>query len=443
MRRIQIVLITVLLLPSLLWWWAEASNLPVAGGFFPWRSLLIQYSGILALAAMSAAMWLAVRPVWLESMLGGLDKMYRLHKWLGISALVFAVLHWSLATVPKWLVRAGWIERPARGKPHEAGSDILEFFQSQRELAESVGEWAFYALFFLLLIALVRVFPYRYFFKTHRLLALVYLFLALHSVLLVRHGYWIAPLGIALALMLATGAGCAVISLFQRIGANHRAVGVIDSIEHLDGVSVNAVGIRLESRWPGHKAGQFAFITFDAEEGAHPFTISSAWQGDGKLLLLIKALGDYTSTLASNLKVGDMVRIEGPYGRFDFSGAAQRQIWIGGGIGITPFVARMKFLANHPDGRKIDLFHSTRDVDETALRHLADDADGAGVKLHLMIDERDGYLTGERIREKIPEWRSAEVWFCGPLTFGDAIRRDLVQHGLPEGHFHQEWFDLR
>jgi Predicted ferric reductase len=69
-------------------------------------------------------MWLAVRSVWLESMLGGLDKMYCLHKWLGISALVFAVLYWSLVTVPKWLVRAGWIEWFARGKSYEVGSDI-------------------------------------------------------------------------------------------------------------------------------------------------------------------------------------------------------------------------------------------------------------------------------------------------------------------------------
>ena len=39
------------------------------------------------------------------------------------------------------------------------------------------------------------------------------------------------------------------------------------------------------------------------------------------------------------------VTVEGPYGCFDFEDAQPRQVWIGAGIGITPFVARMKQLA--------------------------------------------------------------------------------------------------
>ena len=43
--------------------------------------------GIIAVVAMSIAILLALRPRWPEQWLGGLDKMYRLHKWLGITAL--------------------------------------------------------------------------------------------------------------------------------------------------------------------------------------------------------------------------------------------------------------------------------------------------------------------------------------------------------------------
>ena len=52
-------------------------------------------SGILSMALMSLVMVLATRPRWLEAPLGGMDRIYRLHKWAGILAVVFAVLHWG------------------------------------------------------------------------------------------------------------------------------------------------------------------------------------------------------------------------------------------------------------------------------------------------------------------------------------------------------------
>ena len=43
-----------------------------------------------------------------------------------------------------------------------------------RGIAETIGEWAFYAAVILIVLALVKRFPYRWFFRTHRWLALVY-----------------------------------------------------------------------------------------------------------------------------------------------------------------------------------------------------------------------------------------------------------------------------
>jgi len=116
---------------------------------------------------------------------------------------------------------------------------------------------------------------------------------------------------------------------------------VVNKIEFHREVRVLALDVQIKGRWSGHESGQFVFVTFDASEGAHPFTISSAWTGDGHMQFLIKDLGDYTKVLPATLKVGDPVKIEGPYGRFNFSGTRRRQIWVGGGIGVTPFVARL------------------------------------------------------------------------------------------------------
>lgn len=98
---------------------------------------------------------------------------------------------------------------------------------------------------------------------------------------------------------------------------------------------------------------RFAFVTLHADEGAHPHTISSAWANDGRLTFIIKALGDHTRTLVDRVQLKDVVTVEGPYGRFNFDGKPQRQIWIGASIGITPFIARMQALAKVPDGRSV------------------------------------------------------------------------------------------
>jgi hmp protein len=53
-------------------------------GVFPIRNLLSQFTGSISILAMSACMILAMRPKILETPLGGLDKIYRLHKWFGL-----------------------------------------------------------------------------------------------------------------------------------------------------------------------------------------------------------------------------------------------------------------------------------------------------------------------------------------------------------------------
>ena len=110
MTRIKICLAAFLGLLSALWLLAD-SLWPQPFTYFSFRTVFMQYSGVVAVGMMSVAMLLALRPKWLEPTLDGLDKMYRLHKWLGISGLVLAILHWLFSQAPKWLVGAGWLER--------------------------------------------------------------------------------------------------------------------------------------------------------------------------------------------------------------------------------------------------------------------------------------------------------------------------------------------
>jgi len=427
-----------------LWLLAEMVAWSAPANFFAWRTVGMQYSGVLGIGVMSAAMVLAVRPVVFEPYLGGLDKMYRLHKWLGISGLVISVSHWLLAQGPKWMVGWGWLQRPARGpRPELLDAPVQQFLLGQRGLAEGVGEWAFYAAALLMVLALVKRFPYRHFFKTHHLLAVSYLALVWHSVVLLKFDYWSGLLGPVMGVLMGAGTVAALMVLFRRVAVGRQVVGEVAALRHHAALDVMEVDVLCKGRWAGHEPGQFAFVTLHEDEGPHPYTISSAWTGDGHILFIIKALGDYTRTLSERLRIGDVVKIEGPYGRFNFQGAQRRQIWVGAGIGITPFIARMKALAGAPDGKTIDLFHPTAVYDEHAIGLMSRDANAAGVRLHVLWSERDGLLNAARIADQVPDWRDADVWFCGPAPFGQSLKKDLVALGLPELRFHQELFQMR
>ena len=116
--------------------------------------------------------------------------------------------------------------QPSQDAAKQAGRDFdpLEFdrftrFQElTRMLAESVGEWAFYAAVLLTVLALIRSVPARWFRKTHHWLAVAYLVLVYHTLVLVKPGYWSQPVGWVLAALLVAGTASAVLLLAGRAG---------------------------------------------------------------------------------------------------------------------------------------------------------------------------------------------------------------------------------
>src|SRR3546814_12705334 len=93
----------------------------------------------------------------------------------------------------------------------------------------------------------------------------------------------------------------------------------------------------------------------------------------------------------------------------------------------------MQYLAQSAGGARpeIDLFYSTAEVDEEALDKLKADEAAAHIRLHVLIDTRDGRLDGERLRATVPELREARIWLCAPIGFADILRRECAAQGFP------------
>jgi predicted ferric reductase len=431
------IIAPLLALVAVVWYGAFSAAAYPPEVALPWiaRREGLYLTGLASFALMSLVMLLAVRPAWLEKPLGGMDRIYRLHKWTGILAIGLGAAHW-LAEQSGGLIKS-LIGKA--GRPPKPQHDAL--YAQLRELAEGMGEWAFYVAIAILVLTLWKRFPYHWWRLVHRAMPALYLMLAFHAALLAPPAWWAQPAGALLALCLAVGVPAAFVSLAGRIGRRRRVSGTVTAVTQSG--DVTEIDCRLDGRF-AHRPGQFAFVTFDPAEGAHPFTIASADRGDGTVRFCVKALGDHTRKLGQTLAAGQAVRVEGPYGRFqlDRRDPQRRQVWVAGGVGVTPFLAWLEAQRANPEkATPADLHYCTRDgaVDPFVGRLEALCAGLPAIRLRVHDARRGELLDAGMLGLADGGKMKAEVWYCGPQGLAEALKQ-----GIGGGtRFHQEAFEMR
>ncbi len=432
--------------------WPLVDAQGTAAGGWILRRRLIELSGLWSLSLMALVMLLALRLPLFDRLLGGMDQVYRLHKWAGIGAVLAAIAHWGAKESSGW-IKALW---GRAGKPEREA--VLSWLTDARGVAKDLGEWAFYLLLAMVALTLLsRLLPYRPWRILHRAMPLLFLVLAFHAVALLPSTFWALPLGPLVGGLLALGGVAALWSLAGWIGRSRRHAGRIQALRTLGDVHDDApieVICALPGDWPGHRAGQFVFVRFDHDEGAHPFTIASAPgalgtgpAGEPLLRLVIKPLGDYTRGLRRRLRAGQRVDIEGPYGRFDGHGSRRRQqVWVAAGIGVTPFLALLEARqpgATADDGAAapVRMHYCTRDAArDPLLAHLRTLCAQAEPPVALTVHSQ---AHGQRLTPPALEKLSGalDIWFCGPQSLGDSLRAHA--RGAASWRLHRESFVMR
>ena len=192
--------------------------------------------------------------------------------------------------------------------------------------------------------------------------------------------------------------------------------------------------------------GQFAMIFLEAKDGwhRHPFTIASA-PTENVLRFAIKELGDDTSGLGNFVQPGMPAVIGGPFGRFSHEKAAGRQIWIAGGIGVTPFLSWLRALDDQPTHGPVDFFYTSASADKpyaTEIGELA--ARHKMVQVHFIDSSREGHLTAGRVMAAVSgSPHAVSVFLCGPASMVRSLQAGLHHAGVPTRQIHREYFDLR
>lgn len=404
-----------LILPAILVWRIDAGGAPSA--------LFSQYLGSCALISMALAQLLATRAAWLEDAFGPLDRIYVLHKWLGVFALATALGHNS-------------IDAEIRGLGGEGEG-----------LGESLGELSFNGVIAIVLLSIATFIPYHLWRWSHRLTGPVFALGAAHFLLVSRPFALDSALGALLGAASVVGlAAYAYNQIPERLLARRRRFRVT-RVDAEGGCA--SITMAPEGGGIAHRPGQFALFAFGgAGRGeSHPFTISSAPRADSALRVTIKPLGDDTKRLAADVSVGDIVDVEGPFGRFERAAAGRGpEIWIAGGVGATPFAAWAQALQNAPSGDgSIHIFVACQDRMSAphldAFEALAEDRSNVSLTV---CESRSGQrLDVDMIEAAVGDLSTARAYFCGPSGLRDALVGGLTARGLRRLRFHCEAFEFR
>lgn len=444
-----VVIILLCAIPVIVWWRlhpVDAFNGLTEGGLNIGRLTALVGTVLYALNLV-----LATRLRFIESMFGGLNRVYIAHHVLGGLALIFLLFHplaLAVGLIPDGMKQAALSLLPNGLMPLNAlfdvGSDLHAAVLQQ--WAITFGIVAFWGMVLLLLVTFFIKLPYSLWLLTHKFLGVAFLISAFHILFITSDTsedmflkyYMLSIVAVGLlAYVYKTLLGNVVIRKYRY---------TIDSIRKLVG-GVVQITLKPLAGSLSFKPGQFVFarlVTGNGKSGEwHPFSISSA-PTDGTLQLSIKGLGDYTNKLI-NLEPGMQMDLEGAYGRFSYTNYASRdQIWVAGGIGITPFLSMMKDLP--PKGYRVHLFYSVKSESEMIdwpLMYQTMYAKPESLRVvPYVVDQQAKLLDVDYIEQISGELQAKDFYLCGPPAMMSALKRQLKARGVPGVNIHSEEFAM-
>ena len=400
---------------------AWAISLAIGPSGLPLQRVAAEFCSTSAVVLMSVNAVLATRPFALDRLYHGLDKLFISHRANGVAVAAVVTSHFLL--MPR---SPGWPLVKLIAYPNIA----LILFSVLMAIAPR-SPWR----------KLVTL-RYDYWKLGHRFMGVFLGAAVVHS--LIAH-----PIVLALPIESTWVYGIATIGLLayayrelaeRFVKERHRYT--VAETRHV-GDDVLEIALSPIASPIAHSAGQFAFVRFaeGPSREQHPFTLSAAPRSDGALRFSVKASGDWTAALQDHLEMGSAARIEGAYGGFDFRRGRACQLWLAGGIGITPFLA---FLGDTQLDRDVRLIWSVRS-DAEAAGYLPEIersvAEHSGVRFDLWVSSTQGRLQLADSGIERPEKLSAFV--CGPMPMRDSFVAQLEALGVARREIYYEEFSLR
>ena len=376
-----------------------------------------QLAALVGVVLFSLSFVLNSRIAALEEYFGGLDKMLAWHHLAGAASFVLLLFH-PIFLAARFL---GFSLKMA-----------LAFLLPGSELANNFGIIALFIMMALLAMTFFVKLAYHRWKFFHQFLGIAFIIASLHVLLISSD----VSRSMSLRLYILSWAAVGILFYFKRtvLGSlltrkySYKVADVNKLNEEIIEIVLSPVGEHLH-----FTPGQFAFLRFPAvTKENHPFTISSS-PSEPNLRFTIKALGDHTSKLRE-LAIGSPVEVEGPHGRFLVSNLGE-QIWIAGGIGITPFLSRAR---SRMLPARVDFYYTVTRAEEAVFAKELAALESKTFKFNLVITAQMGRLTADKISEQCGSLSAKQVYICGPSSMLSDLAGQLKKAGAR--HIHSEIF---
>lgn len=383
--------------------------------------------GSINIVLMAWSLFISARPKWMEPFFGGLDKMYIAHRRTSVTALLLIFVH--VLTVPISLT--GW------------------------GLGNYLAVLAFTGIVSIALVSLSPRIPwlnrltggtYEGWKNLKKTVGVFFIVAYIHA-LTVPH-----PLDAleAITWVQVFFIGGVVSYLYTEVFGKFLRKYVpyrVEAVNRPNGTTTEVILRPQKDAIPKHRAGQFIFVRFPKSgtlNESHPFTVSSAPHED-VLRITVKASGDFTRALYSDIQPGLEALVEGAYGMFDYKTGGHKQIWIAGGIGLTPFLSFIREMAGDLD-RDVEFYYTVRHRDEALF---LDEIEAAArrnprLKTRIRFSVADGSLgIGEIVRNASGPLTDYHVYICGPYPMIQSFEKKFLESGVPAKNIHFEEFNFR
>lgn len=206
--------------------------------------------------------------------------------------------------------------------------------------------------------------------------------------------------------------------------------------------TVTSTEIDLSQFLPGQ------YITVDVESEKLPYRAKRHYSivegSKSELSFAVKRdvteenIGEVSTILHDEFKVGDKIDLSAPVGEFTLNNASKPQLFIGSGIGVTPLVPMFKHIVEAQGDAQF--IQNTDDIEQIPFQNMLSEIAATQPNVSYIIHDKNknGYIDNSYLKQYISN--ETEIYVCGGTEFLKSIIGVLKELDVPTERVHFESF---